>query len=104
MSRSSPTAAVRELRYAERLYDAARAASARHSPEIAIAPLLAKSIDRALFASTVAEALIKLGGPSDRRLLLFVAEEPHTVAPLRAHLLRALGETEPGIARTATKD
>jgi outer membrane protein assembly factor BamB len=51
-----------------------------------------------------AEALIKLGGPSDRRLLLFVAEEPHTVASLRAHLVRALGETEPGIARAATKD
>jgi hypothetical protein len=44
----------------------------------------------------VAEALIKLGGAADRRLLLFVAEEPHTVAPLRAHLVRALGETEPG--------
>jgi outer membrane protein assembly factor BamB len=52
----------------------------------------------------VAEALIKLGGPGDRRLLLFVAEEPHTVAPLRAHLVRALGETQPGIARTATRD
>jgi outer membrane protein assembly factor BamB len=43
-----------------------------------------------------AEALLKLGGAADRRLLLFVAEEPHTVAPLRAHLVRALGETEPG--------
>ena len=28
----------------------------------------------------VAEALLKLGGAGDRRLLLFVAEEPHTVA------------------------
>ena len=44
----------------------------------------------------VSEALIKLGGAGDRRLLLFVAEEPHTVAPLRAHLVRALGETDPG--------
>ena len=53
----------------------------------------------------VAEALIKLGGPADRRLLLFVAEEPHTVAPLRAHLVKALGETDPGaVTRTATRD
>jgi outer membrane protein assembly factor BamB len=40
-----------------------------------------------------AEALLKLGGSSDRELLLFVAEEPHTAAGLRAHLARALGET-----------
>jgi outer membrane protein assembly factor BamB len=40
-----------------------------------------------------AEALLKLGGQSDRELLLFVAEEPHTAAGLRAHLGRALGET-----------
>jgi outer membrane protein assembly factor BamB len=53
----------------------------------------------------VTEALIKLGGPGDRRLLLFVAEEPHTVATLRAHLVRALGETDPGaVARTAKTD
>jgi hypothetical protein len=52
----------------------------------------------------VAEALIKLGGPGDRRILLYAAEEPHTVAPLRAHLRRALGDTEPGVTRTATKD
>ncbi len=52
----------------------------------------------------VSEALIKLGGAGDRRLLLFVAEEPHTVAPLRAHLVRALGETDPGAVRTATRD
>ena len=37
-------------------------------------------------------------------LLLFVAEEPHTVAALRAHLVRALGETDPGAARTAARD
>jgi hypothetical protein len=52
----------------------------------------------------VAEALIKLGGAADRRLLLFVAEEPHTVAPLRAHLVKALGETDPGAVKTATRD
>jgi outer membrane protein assembly factor BamB len=50
----------------------------------------------------VAEALIKLGGAAERRLLLFVAEEPHTVAPLRAHLVRALGETDPGAAAAKT--
>ena len=48
----------------------------------------------------VTEALLKLGGAADRRLLLYVAEEPHTVAALRAHLVRALGETEPGAVRT----
>jgi outer membrane protein assembly factor BamB len=53
----------------------------------------------------VSEALLKLGGEGERRLLLFVAEEPHTVAPLRAHLVRALGDTDPGAAtRTATRD
>jgi len=52
----------------------------------------------------VAEALLKLGGPADRRLLLFVAEEPHTVAALRAHLVRALGDTDPGAVRTAPRD
>ncbi|HLK92822.1 MAG TPA: hypothetical protein VKZ18_23215, partial [Polyangia bacterium] len=39
------------------------------------------------------EALLKLGGVADRQLLLFLAEEPHTAAGLRAHLRRALGET-----------
>jgi outer membrane protein assembly factor BamB len=52
----------------------------------------------------VAEALLKLGGPPDRRLLLFIAEEPHTVAPLRAHLVKALGETDPGAVKTATRE
>jgi outer membrane protein assembly factor BamB len=51
----------------------------------------------------VVEALIKLGGAADRRLLLFVAEEPHTVAPVRAHLVKALGETDPGAVKTATR-
>ena len=40
-----------------------------------------------------AEALLKLGGPADRQLLLFLAEEPHTARGLRAHLADALGET-----------
>ena len=40
-----------------------------------------------------AEALLKLGNPADRQLLLFLAEEPHTAAGLRAHLSGALGET-----------
>ncbi len=39
------------------------------------------------------EALLRLGGSADRELLLFLAEEPHTAAGLRAHLARALGET-----------
>ena len=42
-----------------------------------------------------AEALLKLGGPSDRVLLLYLAEEPHTATGLRTHLARALGETAP---------
>jgi len=45
-----------------------------------------------------AEALLKLGGPADRQLLLFLAEEPHTAAGLRAHVTRALGETAPATA------
>ncbi len=40
-----------------------------------------------------AEALLKLGGSADRELLLFLSEEPHTAAGLRAHITRALGET-----------
>jgi outer membrane protein assembly factor BamB len=42
-----------------------------------------------------AEALLKLGGPGDRELLLFVSAEPRTSPGLRAHLHRALGETAP---------
>ena len=41
----------------------------------------------------VSEALLKLGGAAERQLVLFVAEEPHTVEPLRAHLRRALMQT-----------
>ncbi len=46
----------------------------------------------------VAEALLKLGGPTDRALLLYLAEEPHTATGLRTHLVRALGETGPSPA------
>ena len=42
----------------------------------------------ALIAS--ATAMLELGGPAERELLLFVAEEPRTVDPLRRHLRRAL--------------
>jgi hypothetical protein len=42
-----------------------------------------------------AEAVLKLGGPADRVLLLFLAEEPHTATGLRTHLVRALGDTAP---------
>jgi len=39
------------------------------------------------------EALLTLGGPGERELLLYLAEEPHTVEPLRAHLRHALAQT-----------
>jgi outer membrane protein assembly factor BamB len=39
------------------------------------------------------EAMLALGGPAERQLLLYLAEEPRTVAPLRAHLRRALAQT-----------
>jgi hypothetical protein len=38
----------------------------------------------------VTEALLALGGPAERQLLLFLAEEPRTVEPLRRHLRYAL--------------
>jgi outer membrane protein assembly factor BamB len=40
--------------------------------------------------TAAADALLALGGPADRELLLFMAEQPHTVEPLRTHLQRAL--------------
>jgi hypothetical protein len=43
-----------------------------------------------------AEALLRLGDAGDRELLLFVAEESHTAAGLRAHLARALRDTAGG--------
>jgi outer membrane protein assembly factor BamB len=39
------------------------------------------------------EAMLALGGPAERQLLLYLAEEPHTVEPLRVHLRRALAQT-----------
>jgi outer membrane protein assembly factor BamB len=39
------------------------------------------------------EAMLALGGPPERQLLLYLAEEPHTVEPLRVHLRRALAQT-----------
>jgi outer membrane protein assembly factor BamB len=41
----------------------------------------------------VASALFELGGAAERPLLLFVADESHTVEPLRRHLRQALAET-----------
>lgn len=46
-----------------------------------------------------AEALLKLGGPGDRALLLYLVEEPHTATGLRTHLTRALAETGPRVGR-----
>jgi outer membrane protein assembly factor BamB len=37
-----------------------------------------------------AEVVLKLGGPSHRAALMFLAEDPRTVDPLRAHLRKAL--------------
>jgi hypothetical protein len=42
-----------------------------------------------------AEALVKLGGAGERQLLLFIAEEPKTIDPLRLHIRRALAQTAP---------
>jgi outer membrane protein assembly factor BamB len=39
----------------------------------------------------VSDALVKLGGPMDRELLLYVAEEPRTLDALRGYVRRALG-------------
>jgi hypothetical protein len=39
------------------------------------------------------EAMLALGGPAERQLLLYLAEEPRTVEALRAHLRRALAQT-----------
>ena len=45
------------------------------------------------------EAMLALGGPAERELLLYLAEEPHTVEPLRVHLRRALADTAGAEAR-----
>jgi len=47
-----------------------------------------------------ATALLQLGGPAERELLLFIAEEPRTVEPLRRHLQRALA----GAAATTAEE
>jgi outer membrane protein assembly factor BamB len=41
----------------------------------------------------VAEALVKIGGPTDRELLLYIAEEPRTLASVREYVRRALAQT-----------
>jgi hypothetical protein len=43
-----------------------------------------------------AEVVLKLGGPGQRAALLFLADDPRTVDPLRAHLRRALFPNEAG--------
>jgi outer membrane protein assembly factor BamB len=57
---------------------------------------------RALVAA--ADALLRLGGPAERQLLLFLSQEPRTVAPLREHIQRALADTAaphaPDLAKT----
>ena len=45
------------------------------------------------------EAMLALGGPAERQLLLYLSEEPHTVEPLRVHLRRALAQTAGAEAR-----
>jgi outer membrane protein assembly factor BamB len=47
------------------------------------------------------EAMLALGGPAERQLLLYLAEEPHTVEPLRVHLRHALAQTASAEARAA---
>lgn len=51
----------------------------------------------------VAEALVKLGGPTDRELLLFLAEDPRSLAPVREYVRRALVQTaESGVPPRAS--
>jgi outer membrane protein assembly factor BamB len=53
----------------------------------------------------VSEAMLVLGGAAERQLLLYLAEEPRTVAPLRAHLRRALAQTAAAeLAKPAAAD
>ena len=49
-----------------------------------------------------AEALLTLGGPAERELLLYLAEEPHTIEPLRVHLSHALAQTAATAERAAS--
>jgi outer membrane protein assembly factor BamB len=50
------------------------------------------------------EAMLAIGGPAERQLLLYLAEEPRTVEPLRAHLRRALAQTAAEVDRRAKAD
>ena len=43
-----------------------------------------------------AEVVLKLGGAGERATLLFVAEDPRSIDPLRAYLRRALFPAETG--------
>lgn len=47
------------------------------------------------------EAMLAIGGPAERQLLLYLAEEPRTVEPLRAHLRRALAQTAAAVEQRA---
>ncbi len=48
------------------------------------------------------EAMLALGGPAERELLLYLTEEPHTVEPLRVHLRRALTQTAGAASASAS--
>jgi len=50
----------------------------------------------------VAEALLQLGGAGERQLLLYLSEEPSTLAPLRQHIQRALIQTAANATTTTT--
>ena len=50
----------------------------------------------------VTDALVKLGGPPERELLLYVAEEPRTLSPLREYVRHALMQTAEGVVGAAT--
>jgi hypothetical protein len=50
------------------------------------------------------ETMLAIGGPAERQLLLYLAEEPRTVEQLRAHLRRALAQTAAEVERRAKAD
>ena len=50
----------------------------------------------------VTDALVKLGGPPEREFLLYVAEEPRTLAPLREYVRHALAQTAESVVGAAT--
>lgn len=75
--------------------DAALATGAREAIEPFQDYLMLYRADAAFLRSpasllAAAEVLMKLGGPSERALLLFVADEPRTIDPLRSYLQRTL--------------